>query len=122
MKRTGPTREKAKIVIALLEKASRKSKSAIWLDLAQRLAKPRRQRAMINLWKLDRLSVVFPRKSLVVPGKVLGNGAVSGKLSVVAFEFSAEAKRKINEAGGKALGFEEALKQKLEPKSMVIVK
>jgi len=122
MKRTGPTKERAKKVIALLEKTGRKSKNAIWLDLAERLGKPRRQRASINLWKLEKLAKIFPGKNLVVPGKVLGTGQLDEKASIVAFEFSKEAEEKIKKAGGKALAIEEAIEKKLEPKAMVIVK
>ena len=122
MKRTGPTKEKAKKTIAMLQKASRKSKSAIWLDLAKRLEKPRRQRASTNLWKVDKLAKIFPGKNLVVPGKLLANGNLSEKVNVIAFEFSEEAIRKIKEAGGKAIFLEQALEQKIEPKTMVIIK
>ena len=120
MKRTGPTKEKAKKVIALLEKTGRKSKNAIWIDLAQRLAKPRRQRASINLWKLEKLAKLFSGKKLVIAGKVLGNGQLTQKASIVAFEFSEEAERKIKEAGGKAISMEEATK--IAAKEMVLVK
>jgi len=122
MKRTGPTKERTKRVIALLEKQARKSKNAIWLDLAQRLAKPRRQRPTINLWKLEKLAKLFPEKNLVVPGKVLGNGQLEEKASVVSFEFSKDAIKKIEKAGGKAFLIEQAIEQKIEPKTMVIAK
>jgi len=120
MKGNGPTQERAKRVVALLEKTGRKSKCAIWLDLASRLAGPRRQRPSINLWKLDKLAGIFPGKSLVVPGKVLGKGGISAKAHVVAFEFSGSAKEKIEKAGGKAVLIEDALSD--ASKNMVIVK
>jgi len=121
MKRTGPTRERAKKVIALLEKAGRKSKNALWLDLANRLAKPRRQRPDINLWKIAKLAGIFSGKTLVVPGKVLGTGKIKEKVNVVAFEFSGQAEEKIVKAGGKAIKIEEAV-EAIAPKAMVIVK
>ena len=122
MKVTGPSKEKTKRLIALLEKTGRKSKSAIWLDLATRLQKPRRQRPSINLWKIQKLAKVFKGKNLVVPGKVLGFGEVSEKISVVGFEFSGRAREKIEKVGGKAISLEKAIEEKLEPKTMVIVK
>ena len=118
--KTGPTKERAKKAIALLEKTGRKSKSAIWLDLATRLAKPRRQRASVNLWKLDSLARIFKGKTLVVPGKVLGNGVISEKANIAAFEFSASAEEKIKKAGGKAILIENAVSE--PAKTMVIVK
>ena len=122
MKRTGPTKERSKKAIALLEKTGRKSKNAIWLDLATRLGKPRRQRPSTNLWKIEKLAKIFKGKNLVVPGKVLGQGQIAEKASVIAFEFSETAKEKIKKAGGKAMQIEEAIEQKITPKTMVIVK
>ncbi len=122
MKRTGPTREKTKKTIALLEKAGRKTKSGIWIDLADRLSMPRRKRPSVNLWKLDKLAAVFPEKKLVVPGKVLAKGALGHKATVIAFEYSKEAKEKIKKAGGKALSLEEAIAAKTAGKEMVIAK
>jgi len=122
MKRTGPTKEKTRKLVALLEKAGRKSKSAIWIELATRVTKPRRQRPDINLWKIEKLAKVFEGKSLVVPGKVLGFGEVSQKASVVALEFSSQAEEKIKKAGGEAILLEEALEKGIKPKNMVIVK
>ncbi len=118
--RTGPTNERAKKVISLLEKTSRKSKSTLWLDIATRIAKPRRQRASVNLWKLDNLARIFKGKTLVVPGKVLGNGVISEKANIVAFEFSDSAEEKIKKAGGKAILLENAVSEPV--KTMVIVK
>ena len=119
MKR-GPTKERAKKTMALLEKTGRKSKSALWMDLAARLAKPRRQRASANLWKIDKLARIFKGKTLIVPGKVLGNGIISEKANVVAFEFSDSAEEKIKKAGGKAIMIEDAVSE--PAKTMVIVK
>ena len=121
MKRTGPTKERAKKVIALLEKTGRKSKAGIWIDIAVRLALPRRHRVSVNLWKIERLAKVFPGKNLVVPGKVLAFGNLSQKASVIAFEFSKEAEEKIRKADGKAVLLEEAIAEKIAPKTMVIV-
>ncbi len=122
MKRTGPTSDRTKKAIALLEKTGRKSKSAIWLDLATRLAKPRRQRASINIWKIEKLAKIFSKKTLVVPGKVLANGQLKEKANVVAFEFSPAAIEKIEKAGGKAILIEDAVEKKLDAKTMVLVK
>ena len=122
MKRTGPTKERTKKAIALLEKTARKTKKAIWLDLATRLGKPRRQRSNVNLWKIEKLAKIFSEKHLVVAGKVLAKGQLTKKANVIAFEFSKEAEEKIKKAGGKAIAIEDAIVQKIQPKTMVIVK
>lgn len=83
------------------------------------------QRGFTNIFKqyyatvnLDALSVRFPQESEVtpldmkearlirglnLPIKVLGRGEVDRALTVMAHKFSAEAKRKIEAAGGKAV-------------------
>jgi len=122
MKRTGPTKEKTKKLVAMLEKAGRKGKSAIWIELAARISKPRRKRPDINLWKIEKLAKVFEGKNLVVPGKVLGFGEIGQKASVAALEFSGLAEEKIKKAGGKAMLLEEAVEKGIKPKDMVIVK
>lgn len=118
----GPTKEKTRKTIGLLEKAGRKGKSAFWLDIAERIAKPRRQRPDVNMWKLDKIARIFKGKGLLVPGKVLGNGQLGEKVTVVALEFSESAREKISKRGGRALSIEEALEAKIEPKALVIVK
>ncbi len=122
MKRTGPMKEKTRQLIALLEKAARKERKAIWLDIAKMLCKPRRQRAALNMWKIEILAKLFKDKHLLVPGKVLGKGLLQHKASVIAFEFSAGARKKIEQAGGTALSIEEALGKKIKGNAVVIVK
>ena len=46
---------------------------------------------------------------IVVPGKVLGAGAINKKLTVAAFRFSASAVKKIEEAGGRQITRDEGL-------------
>ena len=122
MKRTGPSKEKTKQLIALLEKTTRKEKKALWLDIAERLGKPRRQRASINLWKLNKLARIFKGKTLLVPGKVLAKGDFEEKADIAAFEFSDQAKTKIEKAGGKALSIEELLEKKTKANGVIIIK
>jgi large subunit ribosomal protein L18e len=122
MKTTGPTKERTKKLLALLEKKGRKSKSAVWIDLSQRIAKPRRNRPSVNVWKIEKLAGVFPGKTLVVAGKVLGYGQISSKASVAALEFSAEAREKIEKAGGKALSLEGLAEKDTKAKELVLVK
>ncbi len=122
MNRKGPTKERTKKLLALLEKQARKSKSAIWIDLAQRIAKPRRNRPSVNVWKIEKLSGVFSGKTFVVPGKVLGYGQISSKASVAALEFSQEAQEKIKKAGGKTLSLEDVAEKGAKANDLVLVK
>jgi large subunit ribosomal protein L18e len=121
-KRTGPTALQTRQAIALLQKTARKEKKAIWLDIAERLQVPRRQRPAVNLWKIEKVARLFKEKDLLVPGKVLAHGQLQAKATVIAFEFSAGARKKIADAGGTALTIEEAMQKKIKPNKIVIVK
>ncbi|AEA47590.1 50S ribosomal protein L18e [Archaeoglobus veneficus] len=91
-----------KLIDELLAKDKR-----VWKDLAERLAKPRRRYAEVNLSKLEKY--VSDDEIALVPGKVLGSGEVTKPIKVAALGFSAVAKRKIEEAGGVCMSISEAM-------------
>ncbi len=101
MKPTGPTNPRLIRMINKLEKASRVNNAPIWRDVANRLRKPTRSRIEVNLWKIDKYSE--GASAVIVPGKVLGEGEITKPVVVAAMSFSAAAKRKIEEAGGRAV-------------------
>ena len=113
MKTTGPKKLETIKTIAALERHYRKTKQAIWLDIAERLKKPSRQRASINLWKLEKLCEIFDKKTLIVPGKILGFGEITKHVTVIALEYSADAKKKISEKKAKSMKPEKVI-QKIE--------
>nr|AOZ56108.1 ribosomal protein L18E [uncultured korarchaeote] len=102
---TGPTNPVSIKTINALEKASRLAGARIWADVAERLRKPRRSRIEVNLWKIDKLTA--PNDVVVIPGKVLGEGRLTKPVTVAALTFSESAKKKIAEAGGRALSLVE---------------
>ncbi|HEX9862214.1 MAG TPA: 50S ribosomal protein L18e, partial [Candidatus Bathyarchaeia archaeon] len=61
-------------LIRFLKKQSREKEANIWLDVAEYLAKPRRQRVAVNLSRISRHTQ--RRDIVVVPGKVLGTGTL----------------------------------------------
>jgi len=101
LKPTGPTNPRLIKMINKLEKASRVNNAPIWRDVANRLRKPTRSRIEVNLWKIDKYSE--GASAVIVPGKVLGEGEITKPVVVAAMSFSATAKRKIEEAGGRAV-------------------
>lgn len=107
MKPTGPTNPLMRGVVMDLERAGKGSK--LWKDVAERLTKPTRSRAAVNLTRISRHAA--EGESIVVPGKVLGQGSIDKKLRIAAFSFSGSAKDKIEKAGGKALQLEEMAKE-----------
>ena len=64
-----------------------------------------RKRRIINVDQLDR--IVSDGDVVVFPAKVLGTGVITKKITIGAFKFSAEAKRKIESVGGTAMSIED---------------
>lgn len=91
--------------IRILKIKARKSESAIWTTVANQLARPRRHRAVLNLGHITRSTQ--QGAVVLVPGKVLGAGAIKHSVIVGAFEFSQEAQNKIKRAGGRCVTIKE---------------
>ena len=117
MKRTGPTKEKTKKLLSLLRK---EGKTKIWKNITKSISAPRRKRATVNLWELEKLSNKFQNKTFLIAGKVLGKGEITKAINIAALEFSDTAKEKINEKKGKTLNLEEAIK--IKANELMIVK
>ncbi|HIQ03094.1 MAG TPA: 50S ribosomal protein L18e [Desulfurococcales archaeon] len=101
VKRTGPTNIVLRKTIRLLRKIARENKAPIWKDIAERLERPRRQRIVVNISKINRYTK--EGDVVVVPGKVLGMGSLNHPVTVAAIAFSSSAIEKIVKAGGKCL-------------------
>ena len=93
-------------LIADLKATARDGGSDVWADLAERLEKPRRTHAEVNLGRIERYA--REEETVLVPGKVLGSGALRKDVTVAAVDFSGSAETKI-EAVGEAVQLEEAL-------------
>lgn len=96
-------------LVTLIEELIKAGKNAaVWKDLAERLAKPRKLYASVNVSKIERYAKAD--EFVVVPGKVLGSGNISKSVKVAALSFSETAKEKIKAAGGECLNISELLK------------
>lgn len=102
MKKTNP---RLSDLISLLKTTSRENEANIWRDIADRLEGPARNYAEVNLSKINRYAV--NGDTIIVPGKVLGSGALELQVTVAALNFSASASEKIREANGSCLSIEE---------------
>lgn len=109
MKKPKSTNPELIKLIRFLKKQSNENKAEIWRDLAERLAKPRRNRVAVNLSRLERYSE--KNEMIAVPGKVLSAGELSHPITVSALTFSAKAKEKILAANGKCLAFTDFIKK-----------
>lgn len=104
---TGPTNPTLRKLVRQLRVHGKKQKANVWLELAERLERPRRNRAELNLSQLSRHA--SGGDVVVVPGKVLAAGRLAHPVSVAAFKFSGAARRKIISAGGEALTIQQLL-------------
>lgn len=108
-KPTGPTNPVLRRLVRELRAKGKKQGVKLWLDLAERLERPRRGRAEVNLSHLNRYS--DEESTIIVPGKVLAAGKLDHAVSVAAFKFSGSARRKIMGAGGNALTIQQLFEQ-----------
>lgn len=84
-------------LIGELRKKSLKENANIWKNIADALSRPTRKRKAVNISKINRYSK--ENEVIVIPGKVLASGDLNHKLTVVAYQFSQQAKEKINKNG-----------------------
>ena len=96
-------------LIRFLKKQSREKQAPIWLDIADNLAKPKRQRAAVNLSRINRHTQ--RRDVIIVPGKILGTGTLNHSLTVAAFDLSSKAEEKLKAAKAKYLSIPELVKK-----------
>ncbi|WP_400259661.1 50S ribosomal protein L18e [Candidatus Methanomassiliicoccus intestinalis] len=109
MKKTQKTDPNLVALIAELKRETREGDAAIWRDIAQRLEKPSRNWAEVNLSKLERYA--NDGDIILVPGKVLGAGKINKNVTIAAYRFSATAAKAIEGAGGKKLTIAELVKE-----------
>lgn len=117
--RTGPTNPILVNIVQELKKASITGKSQLWKRLATDLEMPARCRRVVNLSTINR--VTKDNEMIVVPGKVLGAGALDHKVTVAAFAFSTSAKSAIEGAKGKCLSFAEIMKLQPDGKNVRVI-
>jgi len=82
-----------KELIRKLKKLGRKEDVKLWKRVAQDLEKSVRSRREVNINKLNR--VTKEGETVIVPGKVLGDGEIDHKVNVAAYKFSENAKNKL---------------------------
>ena len=95
-------------LVVELKKAAKAHRAPIWAAVADRLERPRHQLVPVNVGQLERITQ--PGETVVVPGKLLADGLLAKRLTVGAFGFSAEARGKIQAAGGSAVSLREVVK------------
>ena len=102
-----------------LKKASTKNDAPIWGKLAEYALKPSIARRDINLNRIARLTK--DNDTVVFPGKVLGTGNVSHKITLCSFSISESAAKKIIENGGKLISYSKLIEENPTGKGVVLL-
>lgn len=119
MKRTGPTNPNLRLLVNELKKISSENNIKLWKRVALDLEKSSRQRCVVNLARISRHTK--EDETIVVPGKVLGSGPLSHKLTIAAYSFSEGALEKITKAKAKAIKISELMKEQIKGKRIRII-
>ena len=106
-------------LIADLKSTARSSGADVWSDVAERLEKPRRTHAEVNLGRIERYA--REDETVVVPGKVLGSGALRKGVTVAAVDFSGSAEKKIDQVG-ETVSLEQALENNPDGSEVRIIR
>ena len=91
-----------------LKEASRKNGAPLWRSIANRLESSSRNWPSVNVSKLE--YNINKNGKAIIPGKLMGTGIVTKKMTVAAYSFTDSAKEKIQSAGGKCLTYNEMIK------------
>ncbi len=106
-------------LIADLKSAARNSGGDVWGDIAERLEKPRRTHAEVNLGQIERYA--REDETVVVPGKVLGSGVLQKDVTVAAVDFSGTAETKIDQVG-EAVSLEQLVEDNPEGSNVRVIR
>ena len=93
-----------------LKKVANKNGANVFKAVAEKLSAPASQRPEVNLTRVEKF--VADGETVIVPGKLLGNGQISKKVTVVAFSASESAVQKIEAAKGKVISIQEYISGK----------
>ena len=95
--------------IWILRKALKKNRAPIWKAVTKELSRSRSNRREVNIGQLAH--VTKDKEVVIVPGKILGSGEISHKLTVWCLNISELATKKILDAGGKILPLDSLIKK-----------
>tara|TARA_B100001029_G_scaffold8333_1_gene5838 strand:- start:4265 stop:4636 length:372 start_codon:yes stop_codon:yes gene_type:complete len=105
--------------IISLKKAARDNDAPIWRSIAKRLEGPSRNWPTVNISKLEYNSQ--KNSKIVVPGKLMGSGNLTKKVTVSAYSFTKSATEKIEKAGGKCLQYNDFIKSNPKGKDVMVI-
>jgi len=101
-----------------LKQASRKNEAPIWSRLADLAVKPSTSKRVVNLARINKITK--ENNVLFVPGKVLGTGNISHKITLCSFSMSTTAAKKIIQTGGTIMTYSDMIKKYPTGKGVMI--
>jgi len=102
-----------------LRNALKKNRVPIWKAVIKELSRSRSNRKEVNIGQLAH--VTKDKEVVIVPGKILGSGEISHRLTIWCFTISEAAARKILDAGGKILPLDSLVKKYPDGKGVRII-
>ena len=97
-----PTKEWMDIASKGMKEGKRKG---FWKSVYRKVAVPARSSASVGLYKIGKYS--NENDIVVVPGKVLGTGALSHKVKIAAIEYSESAEKALRDSGSSMISINE---------------
>jgi len=111
-----------KDLIIELERTGKKEKKGYLLAVANAMDVSARLFPSVNVYKLDQLAQKNKDKIIIVPGTVLAFGDIKTKVKVYAYRCSKAAAEKIESAKGEVKSLNDLIKDKVDGKSVILVK
>ena len=106
-------------MVKTLRLASKKNNAPIWGKIAELALKPTRAKRTLNLGQIDKF--VSDNDVVIIPGKVLGTGNLSHKITLFSFSISSTGAKKITESGGKIIDISQVIKNHPTGKGLKII-
>ena len=104
----------------LVETIIKAKKNKEWLKIAHIISGPTRKQASINLDQIDKETK--EGDTILIPGKVLGQGDVSKKIRIVALSFSKSAREKLKERRCEVVSILEEIKVNPKAQGLKVLK
>ena len=105
--------------ISNLKEASRKNDAPLWRSVATRLEGSAKNWPNVNVSRLE--YNVSKNAKVIIPGKLMGTGMLTKKMTVAAYSFTDSAREKIHSAGGKCLTYNELMKKVPKGTDVVVI-
>ena len=101
-----------------LKKLSNSTGVGVYRAVAEKLSKPASRRSEVNLSKIEKNTQ--DKEVVIVPGKVLGTGTLTKKVTIVGFTASQSAIDKIEKVGATFVPIREFISKKHDTKIRIL--